>query len=63
MDKVNYSRAVEVLRMNDGVDGEETNEQREPLRLLFSFQDDYTAFCVEIIKGDKRLIVSGHVKL
>lgn len=44
--------------MYDAMDEEETNEQREPLRLLFSFQDDYTAFCVEIIKGDKRLIVS-----
>lgn len=42
-------RAVEQLRMSDGLDEEETIELREPFMFLFSLQADHDSFSEEIM--------------
>uniref|UniRef100_A0AAV2KAZ7 non-specific serine/threonine protein kinase n=1 Tax=Knipowitschia caucasica TaxID=637954 RepID=A0AAV2KAZ7_KNICA len=57
MNKEDSLRAVEMLRMCDGLDEEYKEDLSEPFMFMFSLQADYEEFCKEMI--DKRQLQVG----
>ena len=49
MDREGRLRAVELLRMSEGLDEEQSEDLREPFIFLFSLQEDHETFCSEIM--------------
>ncbi|TKS81542.1 hypothetical protein D9C73_015647 [Collichthys lucidus] len=49
MDQKGRLRAVERLRISEGLDEEENERVRKPFLFLFSLQEDHESFCTEIM--------------
>lgn len=58
MDEEERLRAVELLKMS-GQDEDEANDLREPFLFVFSLQEDYENFCVEIIDTRQMQVFSA----
>uniref|UniRef100_A0AAV2M3T5 BART domain-containing protein n=1 Tax=Knipowitschia caucasica TaxID=637954 RepID=A0AAV2M3T5_KNICA len=59
MNKEDSLRAVEMLRMCDGLDEEYKEDLSEPFMFMFSLQADYEEFCKEMIDKRQLQVFSG----
>uniref|UniRef100_A0AAV2J293 Ovate family protein n=1 Tax=Knipowitschia caucasica TaxID=637954 RepID=A0AAV2J293_KNICA len=59
MNKEDSLRAVEMLRMCDGLDEEYKEDLSEPLMFMFSLQADYEEFCKEMMDKRQLQVFSG----
>ncbi|CAL9684186.1 unnamed protein product [Knipowitschia caucasica] len=59
MNKEDSLRAVEMLRMCDGLDEEYKEDLSEPFMFMFSLQADYEEFCKEMMDKRQLQVFSG----